>query len=78
MARIGHVAYRLKLPQVLNNVHDDFHVSNLKKSLSNDTLTIPIDQIQFNTKLHFKEKPMEIMGREIKRIKQSRIPIVKV
>ena len=75
--RIGPVAYRLKLPQELSKVHDVFHVSNLKKCLSDDTKVIPLDEIQLNTKLHFVEEPVEIMDREVKRLKQSRIPIVK-
>lgn len=71
---IGH----LKLPQELDKVHDIFHVSNLKKCLSNDDLTIPFDEIQFNTKLHLVEERNELMDRDIKRLKQRSIPIVKV
>ena len=78
LARIGSVAYQLKLPQELSNVHDVFHVSNLKICLSDDTLVVPLDEIQVNTKLNFVEEPVEIMDREVKRLKQSRIPIVKV
>ena len=76
LARIGSVAYQLKLPQELSNVHDVFHVSNLKICLSDDTLVVPLDEIQVNTKLNSEEEPVEIMDREVKRLKQSRIPIV--
>lgn len=76
--RIGHVAYRLKLPQELDKVHDVFHVSNLTKCLLGDTNVIPLDEIQLNTKLHFVEELVEIMDQEVKRLKQSRIPIVKL
>ena len=72
------VAYKLKLPQELQNVHDTFHVSNLKKCLTDATLIIPLEEIQVNEKLNFVDEPVEIMDREIKRLKQSRIPIVKV
>lgn len=78
LARIGPVAYKLKLPQELQNVHDTFHVSNLKKCLTDETLIIPFEEIQVNEKLNFVEEPVEIMDREIKRLKQCRIPIVKV
>ncbi|GJV18178.1 putative reverse transcriptase domain-containing protein [Tanacetum coccineum] len=78
LAKVGTVAYRLKLPQQLRRVHSTFHVSNLKKCLSDEPLAIPLDEIHLDDKLHFVEEPMEIMDREVKRLKQSRIPIVKV
>ncbi|KAI3780239.1 hypothetical protein L2E82_10210 [Cichorium intybus] len=78
LARIDPVAYKLQLPQELSNVHSTFHVSNLKKCLSDETLVIPLDEIEVNENLHFVEEPVEIMDKETKRTKQSRIPIVKV
>ena len=72
------MAYKLRLPQELQNVHDTFHVSNLKKCLSDESLVIPLEEIQVNPNLNFVEEPVEIMDREIKKLKQSRIPIVKV
>ena len=78
ISRIGPVAYKLQLPIELNKVHPVFHVSNLKKCLSDETLVIPLDEIELNKNLNFVEEPVEIMDREIKRTKQSRIPIVKV
>ena len=78
LGRIGPVAYKLKLPLELQNVHDTFHVSNLKKCLTDTTLIVPLEEIQVNEKLNFVEEPVEIMDREVKRLKQSRIPIVKV
>ncbi|GKD94788.1 hypothetical protein Tco_1374625 [Tanacetum coccineum] len=76
--RIGPVAYRLELPKKLHGFHNTFHVSNLKKCLADENLVIPLDEIQLDDKLHFIEEPMEIIDREVKRLKQSRIPIVKV
>ncbi|GJV31053.1 putative reverse transcriptase domain-containing protein [Tanacetum coccineum] len=76
--RIGPVAYRLELPQELSRVHNVFHVCNLKKCLSDDTLVIPLEEIQLDNKLNFVEEPVEIMVREVKQLKRSRIPIVKV
>ncbi|GJR41796.1 hypothetical protein Tco_1309899 [Tanacetum coccineum] len=55
-----------------------FHVSNLKKCLVDENLVIPLEEIQLDDKLHFIEEPVEIMDREVKRLKQSRIPIVKI
>ena len=78
LTRIGPIAYKLHLPQELNNVHPTFHVSKLKKFLSDQTLVVPLDGIKINKSLHLIEEPIEIIDREIKRTKQSRIPIVKV
>ncbi|GJW05305.1 hypothetical protein Tco_1564161 [Tanacetum coccineum] len=78
IAKVGTVAYRLELPEKLSRVHSTFHVSNLKKCLADEPLAIPLDEIQVDDKLHFIKEPVEIMDREVKRLKQSRIPIVKV
>ncbi|GJZ79934.1 hypothetical protein Tco_0644771, partial [Tanacetum coccineum] len=76
--RISPVAYRLRLPEELNGVHDTFHVSNLKKCLADPTLHVPLDEIQVDAKLNFVEEPMEILEREFKKLKWSRIAIVNV
>nr|GFB50984.1 putative reverse transcriptase domain-containing protein [Tanacetum cinerariifolium] len=74
LAKVGTIAYRLELPQQLSRVHSTFHVSNLKKCLSDEPLTIPLDELHIDDKLRFVEEPVEIMNREIKRLRQSRIP----
>ncbi|GJY44554.1 putative reverse transcriptase domain-containing protein [Tanacetum coccineum] len=76
--RIGPVAYKLELPDKLRGIHNTFHVSNLKKCLADENLVIPLEEIQLDDKLHFIEEPVEIMDREVKQLKKSRIPIVKV
>nr|GEY35519.1 putative reverse transcriptase domain-containing protein [Tanacetum cinerariifolium] len=78
LAKVGTVAYRLKLPEQLSRVHGTFHVSNLKKCLSDEPLAISLDEVRIDDKLRFIEEPVEIMDREVKRLKQSRIPIIKV
>ncbi|GJX86687.1 hypothetical protein Tco_0337461 [Tanacetum coccineum] len=78
LAKVGTVAYRLELPEQLSRVHNTFHVLNLKKCLSNETLVIPLDEIQIDDKLHFVEEPVEIIDREVKCLNQSCIPIVKL
>nr|GEW63127.1 putative reverse transcriptase domain-containing protein [Tanacetum cinerariifolium] len=78
IAKVGTVAYRPELPEQLSRVHSTFHVSNLKKCMSGKPLAIPLDEIQVEEKLHFIEEPVEIMDHEVKRLKQSRIMIVKV
>nr|GEY87432.1 putative reverse transcriptase domain-containing protein [Tanacetum cinerariifolium] len=78
LERVGDVAYKLDLPEELSRVHNTFHVSNLKKFHADKPLAVPLDGLHFGDKLHFVEKPVEIMDREVKRLKQSRIPLVKV
>ncbi|GJS67824.1 putative reverse transcriptase domain-containing protein [Tanacetum coccineum] len=76
--RIGPVAYRLMLPEELNGVHDTFHVSILRKCLADPTLQVPLEEIQVDAKLKFVEEPLKILEREFKKLKRSRIAIVKV
>ncbi|GKE77293.1 hypothetical protein Tco_1543413 [Tanacetum coccineum] len=69
--RVGPVAYRLRLPQELIGIHDTFHVSNLKKILADVNLHVPLEEIKIDDKLRFVEEPIEIMDREIKKLKRS-------
>ncbi|GJY29931.1 hypothetical protein Tco_0405698 [Tanacetum coccineum] len=75
---IGPVAYQLRLPEELSCVHDTFHVSNLKKCLADANLDVPLSEIKFNKTLRFVEEPVEILDREIRSLKRSRISLVKV
>nr|GEX64389.1 hypothetical protein [Tanacetum cinerariifolium] len=76
--RVGSIAYNLELPEELNRVHNTFHVSNLKKCYANEPLAVPLDGLHFDDKLHFVEEPVEIMDCEVKRLRYSHVPIVKV
>ncbi|GJY02281.1 putative reverse transcriptase domain-containing protein [Tanacetum coccineum] len=76
--RVGPVAYRLRLPHNLVGIHDTFHVSNIKKCLADLNLHVPLEEVKIDDKLHFVEEPMEIIDREVKKLKKRRIPIVKV
>ncbi|GKG35812.1 hypothetical protein Tco_0440966, partial [Tanacetum coccineum] len=66
--RIGEVAYKLELPEELRRVHNTFHVSNLKKCHADEPLAVPLDGLNLDDKLHFVEEPVEIVGREVKRL----------
>ncbi|GJX25384.1 putative reverse transcriptase domain-containing protein [Tanacetum coccineum] len=78
LKKVGAVAYKLELPQELSRVHNMFHVSNLKKCYSDDPLLVLLEGLQMDDKLHFVEEPVEIMDHEVKQLRQSRVPIVKV
>nr|GEV28509.1 hypothetical protein [Tanacetum cinerariifolium] len=78
LAKVRTIAYRLGLLEQLSRVHSTFHVSKLKKCIADEPLAIPPDEIQVDDKLNFIEEPIEIMDREVKRLKQSHILIVKV
>ncbi|GKA01364.1 putative reverse transcriptase domain-containing protein [Tanacetum coccineum] len=78
LERIGPVAYRLRLPEELSGVHDTFHVSNLKKCLAEASLHVPLGEIKVDKTLRFVEEPVEIMDREVKSLKRSKIALVKV
>ncbi|GJT49263.1 putative reverse transcriptase domain-containing protein [Tanacetum coccineum] len=78
LEKVGSVAYKLELPQELSRVHSTFHVSNLKRCYADEPLIVSLDGLHIDDKLHFIEEPVEIMDREVKRLKQSRIPIIKV
>ncbi|GKA40431.1 hypothetical protein Tco_0733024 [Tanacetum coccineum] len=78
LGKVGEVAYKLELPEELSRVHNTFHVSNLKKCYADEPLAVPLDGLHFDDKLQFVEEPIEIMNCEVKRLKRSRIPLIKV
>nr|GEW09416.1 putative reverse transcriptase domain-containing protein [Tanacetum cinerariifolium] len=78
LERIGPVAYRLRLPEELSSMHDTFHVSNLKKCLADANQHVPLDEIKIDKTLRFVKEPVEIMDREVRSLKRSKISLVKV
>ncbi|GJS42413.1 hypothetical protein Tco_0567456 [Tanacetum coccineum] len=73
LEKVRAVAYKLELPQELSRVHNTFHVSNLKKCYSDEPLVIPLDGLHIDDKLHFVEEPVEIMDREVKRLRYPKV-----
>ncbi|GKF10309.1 putative reverse transcriptase domain-containing protein [Tanacetum coccineum] len=78
LEKVREVTYKLELPEELSRVYNTFHVSNLRKCHANEPLAVPLDGLHFDDKLYFVEEPVDIMDREVKRLKRSQIPLVKV
>nr|GEZ52449.1 putative reverse transcriptase domain-containing protein [Tanacetum cinerariifolium] len=74
---VRHKPLEFQVEQLIK-VHSTFHVSNLKKCLSDEPLAISLDEVHIDDKLRFVEEPVEVMDREVKRLKQSCIAIIKV
>ncbi|GKB10202.1 reverse transcriptase domain-containing protein [Tanacetum coccineum] len=77
LEKVKAIVYKLELPQELSRVHNTFHVSNLKKCYADEPLDVPLNGLHIDDKLHFVEEPVEIMDREVKRLRQSRVLIIK-
>ncbi|GKE98552.1 hypothetical protein Tco_0021903 [Tanacetum coccineum] len=78
LERVGDVAYKLEIPQELSRVRNTFHVSNLKKCYVDEPFVVPLDGLHFDDMLYFVKELVEIMDREVKQLRKSRVPIVKV
>ncbi|GJV12038.1 putative reverse transcriptase domain-containing protein [Tanacetum coccineum] len=76
--KVGFIAYKLELPRELSRVHNTFHVSNLKKCYADEPLAVSLDGLHLDDKIHFVEELVEIMDHKVKRLKRSRISLVKV
>ncbi|GKC47738.1 putative reverse transcriptase domain-containing protein [Tanacetum coccineum] len=78
LEKVRAIAYKFELPQEPSRVHNTFHVSNLKKCYADEPLAISLDGLHIDDKLYFVKEPVEIIDHEVKRLKQSCIPIIKV
>ncbi|GKF35317.1 hypothetical protein Tco_0108517, partial [Tanacetum coccineum] len=78
LGKVGAVAYKLELTQELSKVHNIFYVSNLKKCYSDNSLAVPLEGLHMDDKLHFVKEPVEIMDHEVKQLRRSRVPNIKV
>nr|GEY62598.1 putative reverse transcriptase domain, ribonuclease H-like domain protein [Tanacetum cinerariifolium] len=76
LARVGPVAYTLELPQKLKGIHSSFHVSNLKRCLVEGDVVVSMNEIQLDDKLHMIKEPVEVVDREVKRLKQMEGDVV--
>ncbi|KAL0544328.1 hypothetical protein IC582_019441 [Cucumis melo] len=78
LERIGLVAYRLALPPSLSTVHDVFHVSMLRKYVSDPSHVVDYEPLEIDENLSYVEQPVEVLAREVKTLRNKQIPLVKV
>jgi hypothetical protein len=78
ISRVGPVAYQIALPPLLSNLHDVFHVSQLRKYITDPSHIIEPDTLELHDNLSFKVSPAKITDKKIKQLKNKKIPLVKV
>ncbi|KAI3723450.1 hypothetical protein L2E82_35039 [Cichorium intybus] len=78
VAQVGKVAYRLGLPEQLSQIHDMFHVSQLRKCITDETTIVPLEDIQIDKRLNYVERPVAIIERKTKTLRNKMIGLVKV
>ena len=78
LERKGPLAYKLKLPEELSQIHDIFHVSMLRRYRSDPSHIIQVPEVEISSNLTYTEEPVEIIGREVRKLRNREIPMVKV
>ena len=78
VVRVGRVAYRLELPEELSRIHNKFHVSQLRKCIMDQEAVVSLDDIQVDERLNYVERPVAILERKMKVLRNKEIPLVKV
>ncbi|XP_049394750.1 uncharacterized protein LOC125859052 [Solanum stenotomum] len=78
LERVGPVTYKLSVPPELDKIHNVFHVSMLRRYRADLSHVLPVESIEVNPDLTFNEEPILIQAREVKQLRNKRIPLVKL
>ena len=78
LERVGPIAYRLALPPKLTKLHDVFHVSTLRRYRLDESHILPLQDVQVQSDFPYDEEPKAILTREIKQLRNKKVPLVKV
>ncbi|PKU62431.1 hypothetical protein MA16_Dca028849 [Dendrobium catenatum] len=78
LERIGKSAYRLLLSDQMSDVHNVFHVSSLRKWISDSDKKLSTDEIEIQENLQYKEEPEKILAYDVRKLRSKQIPMVKV
>ncbi|XP_027171554.1 uncharacterized protein LOC113771136 [Coffea eugenioides] len=78
LERVGNVAYKLELPPSLPRIHNIYHVSILKKYHPDPSHVLQPKNIEIDEALAYEEKPVKLLDRKVKELRNKRIPLVKV
>ena len=78
LERIGPLAYRLALPPKLSQVHNIFHVSMLRRYRSDPSHVLKVPEIEVSEQLTYIEEPVEVLDRQVRKLRSKEIPMVKV
>ena len=76
--RVGKMAYQVKLPERLVGVHDVFHVSHLRKCLAEVVEPSQLEEVEVEREASIRHISMKIVERDIKRLRNKEVPLVKV
>jgi hypothetical protein len=76
--REGRLSYRVALPLDLARIHDVFHVSMLRKCITNPGVTVEYEPLGIHEGLTYIEEPVEIVDKKEQVLCTKTIPIVKV
>ncbi|XP_050876978.1 uncharacterized protein LOC127080721 [Lathyrus oleraceus] len=76
--KVGDVAYRITLPPSVANLHDVFHVSQLRRYIADPSYVLQLDDVEVRDNLYVEILPMRIEDREVKQLRGKEIALVKV